>query len=151
MTRTNPSEQDVYAANDGMALGSQQAVDNAKRTDVKVIGTDGTEDAMKSVQAGGLAASVAQYPYAIDQMGMEACQAAAQGTKLPDAPRTRAPKNGSWTSGTCAWPSGTSSPSTTARCMPAPVRSPPSSGTTGREGRASSNASWESTGPPAAR
>ncbi|MGW3981924.1 substrate-binding domain-containing protein [Streptomyces mirabilis] len=96
--RAHKTLKGVYAANDGMALGSQQAVDNAQLTDVKVIGTDGTEDAMKSVQAGGLAATVAQYPYAIGLMGMEACQAAAEGAKLPkqvDAPLTLITKDNS--------------------------------------------------------
>lgn len=96
--RAHKALKGVYAANDGMALGSQQAVENAKRTEVKVIGTDGTEDAMQSVQSGGLAASVAQYPYAIGLMGMEACQAAAEGATLPkqvDAPLTLVTKGNS--------------------------------------------------------
>jgi ribose transport system substrate-binding protein len=44
---------------------------------------------MKSVEEGGLAATVAQYPYVVGAMGIEACAAAAKGATLPtkvDAP-----------------------------------------------------------------
>ena len=72
-----------------MALGVQRAVEAAGKTDVKVIGLDGIVDAMKSVEAGGLAATVAQYPYVVGAMGVEACKAASEGATLPakvDAP-----------------------------------------------------------------
>jgi ABC-type sugar transport system substrate-binding protein len=87
--QANPDLAGIFAANDIMALGAQRAVEATGKTDVKVIGLDGIVDAMKSVEAGGLAATVAQYPYIVGAMGVEACKAAAQGATLPakvDAP-----------------------------------------------------------------
>lgn len=88
--RAHPDLKGFYVANDDMALGVVRAVQNAKLTDqVKVIGTDGVEEALQSVKDGGLTATVAQYPYTIGEMGVEACAAAAAGATLPtsvDAP-----------------------------------------------------------------
>ncbi|GLY16211.1 substrate-binding domain-containing protein [Kineosporia rhizophila] len=88
--RANPGLKGFYVANDDMALGVVRAVENAGKTgDVKVIGTDGVEEALTSVKDGGLTATVAQYPYTIGEMGLEACAAAAAGKSLPtsvDAP-----------------------------------------------------------------
>ncbi len=87
--RANPDLGGIFAANDIMALGAQRAVEAADKKSVKVIGLDGIVDAMKSVEAGGLAATVAQYPYIVGAMGVEACKAVAQGATIParvDAP-----------------------------------------------------------------
>lgn len=87
--RAHPDVAGFFAANDIMALGAQRAVEAADKKNVKVIGLDGIVDAMKSVEAGGLAATVAQYPYVVGAMGVEACAAAAKGATLPakvDAP-----------------------------------------------------------------
>ncbi|MET1059103.1 MAG: substrate-binding domain-containing protein [Nocardioides sp.] len=74
-----------FAANDDMALGIARAVANADRTgEIKIISVDGVEDALKAVEAGDLYATVAQYPYAIDQMGVQACQKATAGDDLPE-------------------------------------------------------------------
>lgn len=54
-----PNLKAIYCANDTMAMGAQQAVDDAG-VDVIVVGTDGNADAVESVEAGGLAATVAQ-------------------------------------------------------------------------------------------
>jgi D-allose transport system substrate-binding protein len=80
----NPDLKGFFAANDDMGLGIVQAVKNAKKTKtVKVISVDGNEDALKSVKDGGLLATVAQYPYAIGQLGVQACEKAAKGDDLP--------------------------------------------------------------------
>ena len=74
-----------FAANDDMGLGIVQAVKNAGKTDsVKVISVDGNKDALQSVKDGGLLATVAQYPYAIGQLGVQACEKAAADEELPD-------------------------------------------------------------------
>jgi ribose transport system substrate-binding protein len=44
---------------------------------------DGIKDALDAVKAGTLDGTVAQYPYAIGLMGVEACQAAQAGKDLP--------------------------------------------------------------------
>jgi ABC-type sugar transport system substrate-binding protein len=79
----------IFAVNDEMALGVARAVKAAKRDDVAVIGLDGIREALDAVKAGDLSATVAQYPYAIGQLGVEACLAAVGGRTLPakvDAP-----------------------------------------------------------------
>lgn len=81
----NPDVKAFFAANDDMGLGIVKAVENAGRTgDVVVVSVDGNADALQSVLDGGLTATVAQYPYAIGSLGLQACQVAAAGTELPD-------------------------------------------------------------------
>lgn len=80
----NPDLVGFFAANDDMGLGIARAVANAGRTgEVAVISVDGNEEALQAVADGELTATVAQYPYAIGQMGVEACVAATQGADLP--------------------------------------------------------------------
>ncbi|WCB95460.1 Ribose import binding protein RbsB [Baekduia alba] len=80
----------IFAVNDEMALGVVDAVRGAgRRGDVMVVGVDGITEALDAVRRGALAATVAQYPYTIGQLGIEACVAAARGRPLPariDAP-----------------------------------------------------------------
>ncbi len=81
----NKDVKGFFAANDDMALGIARAVANANKTgDIAIISVDGVEDALKAVQAGDLYATVAQYPYAIGQMGVQACEMAAAGESLPE-------------------------------------------------------------------
>jgi ABC-type sugar transport system substrate-binding protein len=88
--RARPNLKGFFAANDDMGLGIVRAVQNANKTGkIKVISVDGNKDALQSVKQGQLTATVAQYPYAIGQMGMEACKAAATGKQLP--PNVEAP------------------------------------------------------------
>lgn len=54
-----PDLKAIYAANDTMAMGAQEAVANSGR-DVVVVGTDGNSDAIQSVADGGLDATVKQ-------------------------------------------------------------------------------------------
>lgn len=60
----------IYCANDTMALGAMQAVEN-KKAETIVVGTDGIDEAVEAVKAGRMAATVAQDPYA---MGVAAVQ-----------------------------------------------------------------------------
>lgn len=73
-----------FAANDDMGLGIVKAVENAGKTgQVVVVSVDGNQDALESVESGGLTATVAQYPYAIGSLGLQACEVAVQGGTLP--------------------------------------------------------------------
>ena len=82
----NPDVKGFFSANDDMALGIARAVANAgKAGEVSIIGVDGIEDALKAVQSGDLYATVAQYPYAIGQMGVQACEKAAAGETVPES------------------------------------------------------------------
>lgn len=80
----NPDIAAFFAANDDMGLGIVKAVENAGRTgDIVVVSVDGNQDALQSVLDGGLTATVAQYPYAIGSLGVQACEVATAGTDLP--------------------------------------------------------------------
>jgi ribose transport system substrate-binding protein len=82
--RAQPDLVGFFVANDDMGLGVARAVATAGKTGkVRVISVDGIKDALTAVKAGQVDAVVAQYPYAIGQMGLEACQAAAAGKTLP--------------------------------------------------------------------
>ena len=73
-----------------MALGAADAVRAAGRTgQVRIIGLDGIPEALDAIRVGSIDATVSQYPYVMGQMAVEACVAAARGSKLPtrvDAP-----------------------------------------------------------------
>ncbi|ARJ07483.1 LacI family transcriptional regulator [Cnuibacter physcomitrellae] len=80
----NPDISAFFAANDDMGLGIVKAVENAGLTGkITVVSVDGNKDALESVKAGGLTATVAQYPYAIGELGLQACQVAVAGGDLP--------------------------------------------------------------------
>jgi ABC-type sugar transport system substrate-binding protein len=82
--RAQPDLAGFFVANDDMGLGVARAVATAGKTGkVRIISVDGIKDALEAVKAGQVDAVVAQYPYAIGQMGMEACAAAAKGATLP--------------------------------------------------------------------
>ncbi len=73
-----------FVANDDMGLGVAQAIANKGKTgQVKVISVDGNKEAFEAVKAGGIDAVVAQFPYVIGAMGVEACKAASAGKTLP--------------------------------------------------------------------
>jgi ABC-type sugar transport system substrate-binding protein len=82
--RAQPDLGGFFVANDDMGLGVARAIANAGKTGkVRVISVDGVKDALEAVKAGTLDGTVAQYPYAIGLMGVQACQAAAKGKTLP--------------------------------------------------------------------
>ena len=88
--RQHPRIAGFFAANDVMALGIADAVQAAgKRGAVQVIGMDAIPAALDAVRAGVLTGTVAQYPYVMGRMAIEACIAAARGAKLP--PRVNTP------------------------------------------------------------
>ncbi len=68
--QANPDVQGVFAHNDEMALGAVEAIGSRK---ILVVGFDATDDAVKAVQNGRMAATVAQKP---DLMGQTAVQTA---------------------------------------------------------------------------
>lgn len=81
-----PGIRGIFAVNDDMALGAARA---ARGTDVQVIGVDGIGRALRAIRRGRLAGTVAQFPFLIGQLGVEACVASAEGRKVPsriDAP-----------------------------------------------------------------
>ena len=80
----NPNITAFFAANDDMGLGIVKAVENAGRTgEITVVSVDGNRDALESVEQGGLTATVAQYPFTIGSLGLQACRAANAGLDIP--------------------------------------------------------------------
>jgi ribose transport system substrate-binding protein len=69
--QANPDVKAVFAQNDEMALGALEAISAANK-DIVVIGFDATEDAVAKVEAGVLAATVAQQPALIGEKAIEA-------------------------------------------------------------------------------
>lgn len=80
----HPNVKAFFAANDGMGLGIVKALETKGLIGkVVVISVDGDSEALESIKAGKLTATVAQYPYAVGALGVQACKAAAAGKKLP--------------------------------------------------------------------
>lgn len=79
-----PSVQAVFAENDEMALGAVRAIKTAGRDDILVVGFDGTDDGIKSVEKGKLAATVAQQPEKIGAIGIEVADKVLKGEKVDE-------------------------------------------------------------------
>lgn len=72
----------IYCCNDTMAMGAQEAVENAGK-DIIVVGTDGNSDAIESVKAGNLTATVAQDPAGVAARSLELLVKAHQNGEKP--------------------------------------------------------------------
>ena len=70
MLQANGDIQAVFAANDEMALGAMEAISGAGK-DIMVVGFDATDDALESIKAGKMAATVAQQPALIGSTAVE--------------------------------------------------------------------------------
>lgn len=68
--QAQPEINAVFAHNDEMALGALEAI-KASGRDIMVVGFDATDDAVKAVQAGEMAATVQQLPKEIGAMGVD--------------------------------------------------------------------------------
>jgi ribose transport system substrate-binding protein len=73
----------VFAHNDEMALGALKAIEGSGR-DILVVGFDATDDAVNAVEAGTLAATVAQQPSMIGAMGVETASMVIKGETAPE-------------------------------------------------------------------
>ncbi|RYE55707.1 MAG: D-ribose ABC transporter substrate-binding protein, partial [Rhizobiaceae bacterium] len=71
MLQANPSIKGVISGNDTMAMGAYAALEAAGRTDVIVVGFDGSNDVRDSILKGGIKATVLQPAYAQAQMAVE--------------------------------------------------------------------------------
>ena len=72
----------VIAQNDEMALGALRALQTAGKSDVMVVGFDGTPDGEKAVNDGKLAATIAQLPEQIGATGVETADKVLKGEKV---------------------------------------------------------------------
>jgi ABC-type sugar transport system substrate-binding protein len=84
LLRSHPGIDGFFAVNDVMALGVADAVTTAGREgEVKVVGFDGIPQALAAIRRGSLSATVAQYPFTMGQLAVEACLAALRGAPVP--------------------------------------------------------------------
>ncbi len=74
----------IFAANDDMALGAVEAARSAGKDKIIVIGVDGNTNAVKSIKAGRLNASVAQLPYLVGMEAVEDVKKVLAGEKVPE-------------------------------------------------------------------
>ncbi|MCM3453697.1 ribose ABC transporter substrate-binding protein RbsB [Heyndrickxia oleronia] len=77
----NPDIQAVFAHNDEMALGALEAI-NSSGKNIIVVGFDGNDDALKSINDGKLNATVAQQPELIGKLAVKAAGDVLQGKKV---------------------------------------------------------------------
>jgi len=86
--QAHPGVDTVFACNDVMALGAIEAIAAAGKTGkIRVLGFDAIQDARRALEAGTMAATVAQFP---DQMGRIAVENAVKALKGEAVP----PENG---------------------------------------------------------
>ncbi|MXN89120.1 ribose ABC transporter substrate-binding protein RbsB [Pasteurella canis] len=71
----------VFAQNDEMALGALRAIKAANK-DVLVVGFDGTDDGVKAVETGKMAATIAQQPDLIGALGVVTADKLLKGEKV---------------------------------------------------------------------
>ncbi|PTV94389.1 erythritol transport system substrate-binding protein [Rhodobacter aestuarii] len=75
MLQAHPEIKGVISGNDTMAMGAWAALEAAGRTDVIVVGFDGSNDVRDSIMKGGIKATVLQPAYAQAQMAVEQADA----------------------------------------------------------------------------
>ncbi|WP_107850479.1 ribose ABC transporter substrate-binding protein RbsB [Oceanimonas marisflavi] len=80
----NPDVQAVFAQNDEMALGALRALQAANKKDVLIVGFDGTQDGIKAVEGGRLAATIAQQPGEIGAIAVETADRVLKGETVAD-------------------------------------------------------------------
>ena len=84
MLQAHPNIDTVFAASDLMALGAIEAIAAAGKTGkIRVVGFDALDDAKKAIEAGTMAASVAQFPYDMGKAAIESAVKVINGEKLP--------------------------------------------------------------------
>lgn len=78
----NKDVQAVFAHNDEMALGALSAIQAAGKSNILVVGFDATDDAVKAVNDGKMAATVAQKPDLIGKTALDVALKVAKGEKV---------------------------------------------------------------------
>lgn len=71
LLQANQNVKGIFAQNDEMALGAVQALGDKAGSEINIVGFDAVDDALKAIQDGKMAATVAQQPEQIGQLGVE--------------------------------------------------------------------------------
>lgn len=82
LLQSNPTLTGVFAENDEMALGAIRALGDRAGKDVQVVGFDGTPDALLAIEAGAMAATIAQQPKVLGRIAVEQAVKAARGEQV---------------------------------------------------------------------
>src|SRR5690606_16735304 len=77
----NPGVQAVFAHNDEMALGAIEAIQSSGKN-IPIIGFDGNDDALKSIEEGKLTGTIAQQPALIGQLAVQAAKDVIDGKEV---------------------------------------------------------------------
>ena len=81
-----PDLKAIYANNDTMAMGVLEAVKEANKLgEILVVGTDGTSEALESIKAGELSATMNDFPYYQSQVSCEMLLRRLAGQEVPTA------------------------------------------------------------------
>lgn len=83
LLQAHPNARVIFAANDMMALGAIQYLDEAKRKDVLVIGYDALDEAKRALRDGTLQATIDQQADRQGYLGVQYAVRALQGETLP--------------------------------------------------------------------
>lgn len=78
----NPDIKAVFATSDEMALGAHKALSNKGKTDIPLLGFDGTPDGLQAVKDGKMIANVAQNPYQIGYQSVQSAYKAKKGEEV---------------------------------------------------------------------
>ncbi len=82
--QAQPQIDAVFAHNDEMALGALKAIEASGRLKIKVIGFDATDDAVKAVKDGKMAATVAQQPKEMGRLAIVMAKKVLAGGKIDE-------------------------------------------------------------------
>lgn len=85
MLQAHPNIKVVFSENDEMALGALEAVRLARKQDqVKIIGFDAVDDALRSIKEGGLVGTIAQQPYEMGRIGVDSALKTVKGEEVEE-------------------------------------------------------------------
>nr|WP_299241684.1 ribose ABC transporter substrate-binding protein RbsB [uncultured Halomonas sp.] len=84
LLQAHPGIDAVFAQNDEMALGAQRALAASGKENVLLIGFDGTDAGIQAVEDGKMAATVAQQPARIGELGVSTADKLLKGESVEE-------------------------------------------------------------------
>lgn len=81
--QAHPTINGVFAQNDEMALGALEAIQQAGKKNIKVVGIDGEQEAINDVNKGTMYADIAQQPTEEGVLGIDYAVKLLKGQKIP--------------------------------------------------------------------
>ncbi|WP_066686362.1 sugar ABC transporter substrate-binding protein [Christensenella intestinihominis] len=85
MLQANSDVQAIFTASDGMLDGILQALQNAGKTDVKIMSVDGSKKAVEMIEAGDVTGTMAQFPQIMGGKAVETLLGVIDGSIDPDS------------------------------------------------------------------